>query len=71
MFIPSILACTTCARAFHSAGGNAAGLAILLLLVVIVGVLSGVVFLMVRIARREQENLPLEYRDEVSSSHSI
>lgn len=63
MNLNAILSCTTCAKAFHSAGGNAAGLAILLLLVVIVAVLSGVTFLMVRMAKREQQNLPAEFRD--------
>ena len=58
------LACTTCAKAFHAAGGNAAGLAIFFLLVVIVAVLSGVGFLLVRMAKREQAALPDEYRDQ-------
>lgn len=58
------LACTTCAKAFHAVGGNAAGLAILFLLVVIVAVLSMVGFLMVRMARREHEALDPRYKDE-------
>ncbi|GHC58453.1 hypothetical protein [Roseibacillus persicicus] len=65
------LACTTCAKAFHAAGGNAAGLAILFLLVVIVAVLAMVGFIMVRMARREQDNLDPRYKDDFNpqSSH--
>ena len=65
------LACTTCAKAFHAAGGNAAGLAILFLLIVIVAILGAVGFLMARMMRREQENLESCYKDDFNpqSSH--
>ena len=65
------LACTTCARAFHVAGGNAAGLAILFLLVVIVAILTGIGFLLGRMMRREQQNLEACYKDDFNpqSSH--
>ena len=66
-FISTIpLACTTCARAFHAAGGNAAGLAILFLLFVILAVLISVSFLMVRMARRETANLDPQYHDSIN-----
>ncbi|MBK1834906.1 hypothetical protein [Roseibacillus ishigakijimensis] len=58
------LACTTCAKAFHAVGGNAAGLAILFLLVVIVAVLAMVAVVMFRMARREQENLDPRFQDD-------
>jgi membrane protein insertase Oxa1/YidC/SpoIIIJ len=67
MISETVLACTTCAKAFHAAGGNAAGLAILFLLVVILALLSGVVFLFVRMARKQQALLPAEYRDDLST----
>jgi hypothetical protein len=58
------LACTTCANSFQEAGGNAAGWAIMFLLVVIVAVLSGVGFFMTRIARREHAALDPQFRDD-------
>ena len=70
-FLTIPLACTTCARAFHAAGGNAAGLAILFLLFVILAVLVSVSFLMVRMARRESANLEPEYRDSFNPQQSI
>jgi uncharacterized membrane protein len=65
------LACTTCAKAFHAVGGNAAGLAILFLLVVIVGILGFVGFLMARMIRREEDNLDPRFKDDFNpqSSH--
>ena len=64
------LACTTCAKAFHAAGGNAAGLAILFLLVVIVAILVAVGFLMARMMRREQQNLEACYKDDFNPQNS-
>ncbi len=58
-----ILSCLTCAKSFQEAGGNAAGLAILLMLVVVVGVLGLIGFLMIRMARREAANLEPEFQD--------
>jgi len=65
------IACTTCARAFHKAGGNAAGLAILFLLFVILAVLVAVSFFMIRMARRENEGLDPQYRDSFNPQQSI
>jgi hypothetical protein len=58
------LACSTCANSFQEAGGNAAGWAIMFLLVVIVLVLGGVGFCMTRIARRENAALDPQFCDE-------
>ncbi len=58
------IACTTCAKAFHSVGGNAAGFSILFLLVVILTVLGTVSFLLVRMIRREQASLDPQFQDD-------
>ena len=58
------LACTTCANSFQEAGGNAAGWAIMFLLAVIVAVLIGVGYCMIRIAKREHDALDPQFRDE-------
>lgn len=59
-----ILACSTCANNFVDGETDAAGWSILFLLAVIVPVLFGVIFCMVRIARREQADLDPELRDD-------
>lgn len=61
-FLP--LACSTCANSFQEAGGNAAGWAIMFMLVVVVSVLGGVAFFMTRIARRESAALAPRFRDQ-------
>ena len=45
-------------------GGDAAGWSIFFMLVVILMVLSGVVFVLVRMARREAAHLDPEFRDD-------
>ncbi|NNC89515.1 MAG: hypothetical protein HKN82_13750 [Akkermansiaceae bacterium] len=64
------LACSTCANNFAEGGGNAAGLAILFLLGVIVPVMVAIGFFMVRIARREQAALDPEFRDDIPVQNS-
>ncbi|MGB6220957.1 hypothetical protein [Haloferula sp.] len=61
--IDSLLACATCANNFRG-DGNAAGWSIFFMLMVIVPMLAGVVFCMVRLARREGASLDPELRDE-------
>ncbi|MDP0489538.1 MAG: hypothetical protein Q7Q71_00640 [Verrucomicrobiota bacterium JB023] len=63
-----ILACQTCAHAFREAGGDAAGIAIFFLLVVIVAVLGVVAFSIIRMARRESQNLDPIYTDNFTPS---
>ncbi|MFD2258016.1 hypothetical protein ACFSSA_15150 [Luteolibacter algae] len=58
------LACSTCRVSMVEGGGDAAGYSIFALLVVILAVLGGVGFFMLRIARRENENLDPELRDD-------
>jgi hypothetical protein len=61
----ALIACTTCANNFSDAGGpNAASWSIMFLLVVILLMLGGIGFFMVRIARREHEALDPELRDD-------
>lgn len=59
----SILACLTCAKNFadHT---NAIGWSIFALLALILPMLGGVVFFMVRLARRGEATLDPELRDE-------
>ena len=53
-FLP--LACSTCRATMVEGGGDAAGWSIFFLLVVIVSMLCGIAFFMIRIARREREH---------------
>lgn len=59
------LACATCQVNMAAGGGDAAGWSIFFMLVVILAVLGGVVFALVRLARREAADLDPELRDEV------
>ena len=61
--IPNFLACSTCSTTF-AATGDSIGYSILFLLVVILAVLGGVAFFMIRLARRELDNLDPELRDD-------
>lgn len=53
-FIPQIFACSTCRTTMIEAGGDAAGWSIFFLLGVILAILGGIGFCMIRIARREK-----------------
>lgn len=66
----SFLACLTCAKSFadHT---NAIGWSIFALLALILPLLGGVVFFMVRLARRGDAALDPELRDEPVSAASI
>jgi hypothetical protein len=57
------LACPTCANNFHEAGGDAAGWAIMFMVVVVVSILASIGFFMVRIARRESAGLDPQFQD--------
>jgi hypothetical protein len=59
-----LLACATCARSFED-HTNAIGWSIFLLLAMILPVLGGVVFFMVRLVRRGETTLDPELRDDV------
>jgi len=68
--IPQILGCSTCAAAFEHGGKDAAGLAILFMLVVIVPILAAVVFFIFRMARREKAAFDPQYSDDYELQHS-
>ncbi len=63
MNLVNFLACPTCAVNF-SETGDSIGYSILFLLVVILAVLGGVAFFMIRMARREIDSLDPELRDD-------
>ena len=57
------IACTTCAKSFQEAGGDAAGWSIFFLLATVIPVLGATGVCMVRIVRREREALDPKYVD--------
>jgi hypothetical protein len=58
------LACSTCRVSMIEGGGDAAGYSIFALLVVILSVLGGVGFYMIRIISRGDKDLDPELRDD-------
>ena len=54
--ISTFLACSTCRVSMVEGGGDAAGYSIFFLLIVILTILGGITFFMLRIARRQQEH---------------
>lgn len=62
------IACATCARNFEDHGTNPAGWSILFMLAVILPMLFGVVFFMIRIVRRGQADLDPELRDDLPAA---
>lgn len=61
------IACLTCAKAFEHAGKDAAGLAILFMLVIVVPVITTVGILIFRIARREKAHFDPQFSDSLDS----
>lgn len=68
--IDTLLACATCASNFQDETTNAAGWSIFFLLGMILPVLSGVVFFMIRLARRSGQTLDPELRDDLTAASS-
>lgn len=67
----NLIACSTCRVSMIEGGGDAAGWSIFFLLVVIVAMLSGITFFMIRIARREREHLDPSLNDDyVPAKHA-
>ncbi|MES2982493.1 MAG: hypothetical protein V4727_09285 [Verrucomicrobiota bacterium] len=58
------LACSTCRTSMIDGGGDAAGYSIFALLVVILSVLGGVGFYMIRMISRDGQNLDPELQDD-------
>jgi hypothetical protein len=63
-FLNPMIACSTCRVSMIEGGGDAAGWSIFFLLAVILAVLAGIVYCMIRIARREKENFDPELSDD-------
>lgn len=66
----STLACSTCRVSMIEGGGDAAGWSIFFLLVVILAMLGGIGFFMLRIARREREHFDPSLSDDYQPSDS-
>lgn len=64
------LACATC-QINSAATGNAAGYAILFMLVVVLPVLVGIVFMIARMAKREHDSLDPSLRDNFEAKQFI
>ncbi|YCM44377.1 hypothetical protein V2O64_24025 [Verrucomicrobiaceae bacterium 227] len=64
MITSSVLACATCASAFKHGGQDAAGWSIAVMLMVILPLISGVLWAMIRIAKREKADLDPRYCDD-------
>lgn len=62
-----ILACATCASNFMYGDTDAAGWAIAMMLMIIVPLITGVLYAMVRIARREKAEFDPRYSDDYVS----
>ncbi len=62
--IPLFLSCSTCRVSMIEGGGDAAGWSIFFLLVIILAMLGGIGFFMLRIARRERENFDPSLSDD-------
>ncbi len=60
----NLIGCSTCRVSMVEGGGDAAGYSIFALLIVILAVLGGIGFFMVRIIWRDSENLDPELRDD-------
>jgi len=57
------LACQACIEAFKAAGGEAAGWAIFVMLIVVAFMMVTVGFTMARLGKRQKASMPSKYRD--------
>ncbi|WP_367871583.1 hypothetical protein [Luteolibacter sp. Populi] len=64
----SLLACATCVNTSQADSSNAAGWSIFFLLGAILLVLGPVVFFLVRMARRSEQTLDPEFRDDTPAA---
>ena len=62
--ISMFLACSTCRVSMVEGGGDAAGYSIFFLLIVILAMLGGITFFMLRIARRQREHFDPRLSDD-------
>jgi hypothetical protein len=68
--INSFLACSTCRVSMVEGGGDAAGYSIFFLLIVILAMLGGISFFMLRIARRQRAHFDPTLSDDYIPSES-
>lgn len=64
----NLIACSTCRVSMVEGGGDAAGWSIFFLLFVIVAMLSGITFFMLRIAKREKQHFDPTLSDDYKPS---
>jgi hypothetical protein len=69
MIALTTLACSTCRVTMVEGGGDAAGWSIFFLLIVILAMLGGIGFFMIRIARREKEHFDPSLSDDYEPSN--
>lgn len=62
-----LFACSTCRVTMIEGGGDAAGWSIFFLLLVVLGMLSGIGFFMVRIAQRQKQHFDPTLSDDYVS----
>ncbi|MFT3991993.1 MAG: hypothetical protein QM680_11340 [Luteolibacter sp.] len=68
--IPSLLACSTCRVTMVAGGGDAAGWSIFAMLIVILLMLAGIVFFMIRLVRRERASFDPSLSDDYVAPES-
>lgn len=61
------IACITCAKAFEHVGKDAAGMAILFMLCIVVPMVTTIGVLIFRIARRQKAHFDPQYADTLDS----
>jgi len=66
-----LIACSTCRVTMIEGGSNAAGYSIFALLIVILAMLGGIGFFMIRIMRREKENFDPTLSDDYVKPESV
>jgi hypothetical protein len=67
---PFFIACGTCRETMIAAGGEAGSWSIFFLLMVILAMLGGVIFFMLKIARREREHFDPSLSDDYVPAES-
>lgn len=61
------IACLTCAKAFEHVGKDAAGMAILFMLCIVLPIITTIGVMIFRIARRQKQHFDPKYADTLDS----
>ncbi|WP_018969797.1 hypothetical protein [Rubritalea marina] len=61
------IACLTCAKAFEHVGKDAAGMAILFMLCIVLPIITTIGVMIFRIARRQKQHFDPQYADTLDS----